>query len=224
MHELELIYKKRKQQLLPIIFGFAAVFVLFRIIFPQWTDITDTLNIMNIKSEEVKAKEATFALLNSIPDEKINKDYATITTAVPIQKDIVLIYSELSSAANAVGVKLGGFNVKIGGIYSSTAASTKSSEKSINGVPFMNIIVSVTGSGTGLSKFADKLYESVPLVEIKSVDLGKNDARYDVNFYFKPIALRPKESSGKALESLTPQDIKLLEQLEKWRVDSMGGF
>lgn len=222
MKELEIIYKKRKQQLLPIIFGFAAVFVLFRIVFPQWTDIADTLNIMNVKSEEVKAKEATFVLLNSIPDEKINKDYATITTAIPTQKDIVLIYTELSSASNAVGVKLGGFNVKIGGIYSTS--TTKPTEKTISGVPFMNIIVSVAGSGTSLSKFADKLYESVPLVEIKSVDIGKNDARYDVNFYFKPITVRPKESSGKALEALTPQDSKLLEQLEKWRVDSSSGF
>ena len=215
MKELQLIYRKRKQQILPLVFAFAAVFVLFRVIIPQWSDVQEASTLMGTKQAELKAKEESIALLNSIPDETINKNFETITKAVPMQKDIVLIYSELTNAAAAEGVKLGGFNVKIGGIYSSE--SKKTTEKTINGMPYVNIVISVTGNGAGLRTFAEKLYQSVPLVEIKSVDIGRNDARYDVNFYYKPVTLRPSGGSAKALEPLSATDTKLLEQLDSWK-------
>lgn len=224
MHELEKIYRKRKQQILPIVFGFAAVFVFFRVIFPQWADIQEATTAMNTKGDEVKAKEATYTFLNSIPNEVVDQNFTTVTTALPTQKDIVLIYSELNNAASSVGVKLGGFNVKIGGIYSAAKAPTTSTERTINGIPFINILVNISGSGESLRTFSDKLYESVPVVEIKSVDIGKNDARYDVNFYYKPVVLRPQTVSTKPLEPLSGQDVKLLEQLEGWRLSSTTGF
>lgn len=215
MHELELIYRKRKNQLLPLAMGFASFFVLFRIILPQWSDIQDTMQLVNSKTEAVQAKEETIRLLDSMSLESVNADYDLITTALPTQKDIVLIFSELNSAAAAAGVQLGGFTVKVGGVYASdTTAQT--ANKSLNGIPYLNTLVNVDGANENVRKFALELYKSIPLVEIKSIDISKKDARYDVNFYFKPVTVRPTNADNTALTALTTAERKQLEDIKTW--------
>lgn len=221
MHELEIIYKKRKQQILPLVFGFAAFFVLFRVILPQWSDIQEVQQLLVSKSDSVSAKEASVTLLNSLSQETVDGNYNLVTTALPIQKDIVLIFTELSEAADTTGVILGGFSVKVGGVYSATK-TVSPAEKSISGVPFLNIVISITGQPDNLKQFAKTLYNSIPLVEIKSIDIGKKDARYDVNFYYKPIALRPAGSDSTPLTGLSAQENAQIQQLKSWKNPSVA--
>lgn len=216
MKELKEIYRKRKQQLLPLTFGFAAFFVIFRIIIPQWTDISDVTLLMTQKQSAVDAKEETVRLLNSIPTEKVESDYTLITTALPIQKDIILIFGELSDAASRADVRLGGFSVKVGGIYSADKSEQQVVQKTVEGIPYLNILVNVSGQTDGLKRFADELYQSLPLVEITTINIGKSDARYDVNFYFKPITLRPANADTTALKAMTPAENEQLDELKTW--------
>ena len=215
MHELELIYRKRRNQLLPLAMGFASFFVLFRIILPQWSDIQDTMQLVSTKSEAVQAKEQTVQLLNSTTLESVSADYDLVTTALPIQKDIVLIFSELNGAAAASGVELGGFTVKVGGVYASDTA-TQVATKSLNGIPYLNTLVNVNGTNENVRKFAIELYKSIPLVEIKNMDISKKDARYDVNFYFKPVTVRPNNADSTALKGLSVAERNQLELLKTW--------
>ncbi len=217
MKELELIYRKRKKQLLPIIFGFASVFVFFRIIIPQWSDIQDAQQLITTKDSVVKAKETTVALLESLSQENVDNDYMLATTALPAQKDVVLIFSELSDASSKAGVKLGGFTIKVGGVYSTSKTQQVSGEKSINGIPFINILVTVSGKNDGLRKFAEIMYKSMPVVEIKSVDISKSDARYNVNFFYKPVALKAPNADSTALTNLTPLQSSQLKELKGWK-------
>lgn len=216
MKELDFIYRKHKKKILPLIFGFVSVFVFFRIIIPQWSDITDVQSLLTTKNKVVEAKGATVDLLNSLSQDNVDSDYALATTALPNQKDIVLIFSELSDAASKSNVKLGGFSLKVGGIYTTTK-NTKSADKSINGIPYLNILVNVSGKNDNLRKFADVIYKSMPVVEIKSIDITKNDARYDVNFYFKPVALKAPNADSTALTSLTPLQASQLKELKSWK-------
>lgn len=216
MKELDFIYRKHKKEILPLIFGFVSVFVLFRIIMPQWSDITDVQSLLTTKNKVVEAKGATVDLLNSLSQENVDNDYILTTTALPNQKDVVLIFSELSDAASKSNVKLGGFTLKVGGIYT-TAKNANAAEKSINGIPYLNILVNISGKNENLRKFADIMYTSMPVVEIKSVNIAKNDARYDVNFYFKPVALKAPDADSTALTSLTPLQTSQLKELKFWK-------
>ncbi len=216
MKELDLLYRKHKKQIVPLVFGFAAVFVVFRIILPQWSDITEVQQLLTSKGEVVKAKQETVDLLNSLPQENVNTNYSVATTALPPQKDIVLLFSELNDASARADVKLGGFTVKVGGVYSATNTN-KDTDKSINGIPYLNILISVSGQSDALRKFADVMYKSMPIVEIKNIDIAKNDARYDVNFYFRPIALKAAKSDSTALTNLTPLQISQLKELNSWK-------
>lgn len=217
MKELEEIYRKRKQQLLPLIFGFAAFFVLFRVVLPQWSDISDVGSLLSQKKSTVEAKEETLRLLNSTPDQVVDDNYTLITTALPTQKDVVLIFSELSDTAQKSGVKLGGFSVKVGGIYTSdTKNNAVDTGKSIQGIPYLNILVNVTGQVDQMKNFAEEIYRSLPLVEINGINIGKNDARYDINFFFKPVTVRPTNADTTALKAISPVEQKQLDELKTW--------
>ena len=218
MKELEKIYRKRKRQLLPLIFGFASFFVIFRVVMPQWNDIQDVQSLLTTKGATVDAKEASVTTLNSLPQETVDENYSVATTALPIQKDVVLIYTELNSASNKANVKLGGFSIKVGGIYSAiTEKSSPKIERAVNGIPYLNILVNVTGTNVNLRKFAEVLYKSIPLVDIKSIDIAKNDARLDVNFYYKPIAIKPSNADTNAVKNLSAVELSQLNTLKTWR-------
>lgn len=222
MKELEAIYRKRKKQLLPLVFGFATFFVIFRVVMPQWTDIQDVQSLLTSKGETVDAKEETLRVLNSIPTEQVEDNYKLITTALPLQKDVILIFNELDNASARANVKLGGFSIKVGGIYSAEAPKAVSELKSISGVPYLSILVAVSGQSEGLKSFADELYKSIPLVEITSVDIKKNDARYEVNFYFKPVALKPQNAEMVALKPLTSVENEQIQTLKSWQSVDAG--
>lgn len=219
MKELLHIYKKRKQQLVPLVFGFAAIFVIFRIVMPQISDIQNALTLITEKEAEIKAKEESISLLSSIPNETVDGDFGLVTTALPIQKDIILIFEELNTVANESNVQLGGYSVKVGGIYDS-GKMPKKNERVIAGVPFLNILVNVTGESSDVIQFAETLYKSIPLVEIKSVDIGRGNARYDVNFFYKPVAIRPNVAETQALEPLTPAENAQLAELREYLIPS----
>jgi hypothetical protein len=74
----------------------------------------------------------------------------------------------------------------------------------------------VDGANENVRKFALELYKSIPLVEIKSIDISKKDARYDVNFYFKPVTVRPTNADNTALTALTTAERKQLEDIKTW--------
>lgn len=219
MKELDQIYRKHKKQLLPIIFGFAAVFILFRVILPQWSDIQDVQDLISTKNDTVKAKDDTVTLLNSISDETVNDDYTLATTALPLQKDIVLIFSELTDASQKAGVQLGGFTVKVGSIYSSSKKTTTTSQKTINGIPYLNILVNVKGKSDGLRQFTQEMYMSMPVVEVRAIDIAKTDGRYDVNFYFKPVSLKAPNADTTALTNLNPIETAQLKELKSWQAN-----
>jgi len=216
MKELQHIYRKRKKQLLPLAFGLASFFVIFRVIMPQWSDIQSVQELLTTKSSAITAKEESVLVLNSISDQVVDENYNTSIRALPLQKDAILIYTELTGAAAQANVKLGGFSIKVGGIYS-TIKSSPSKDRIISGIPSLNILVNVSGQNENLRKYAEILYKSVPLVEIKNVDISKSDARLDVNFYYQPVAIKSNNSDNTAIKKLTTAEVTQLQTLKSWQ-------
>lgn len=222
MNDLKHSYRKNKQKILPIIFGLVGFFVIFRIILPQWTDIQDVQQLISTKLSTVSAKDSNVTLLNSMPNETVDSNYNLVATALPIQKDVVLIFSELNNVSAKTNVKLGGFSLQVGGIYSNnkTAALSGGKTQGISGIPYLTILINVSGDNDNLKQFAEELYKSIPLVEIKDINISKNNAQYNVNFFFKQVALRPANVNTTQLKSLSADENSLLTKLKSWQGES----
>jgi len=215
MGKLTVVYKKRKSQLFPVAFLLATVFVVVGIILPQWTDIEQAQRLVDETEKSVQAKKENLRILNSIDGQVIDEVFSIVTTALPGQKDIILIFNQLEQVSERSNVGLGGFSLKVGGVYSKNSAIQDDSPK-IDGVPFLNITVNASGNEGSLRAFADDLYASLPLTEINSVDLTENDGRYDVNFYYLPTISSSEADPNAIAIPLTELEMKDLDELRSW--------
>lgn len=217
MQELNFIYKKHKNRLVPAILFLAAFFVIFRIILPQWSDINNVNEELAKKNKSIEALTQTLNVLSVTPDEVVNRNYELVTTALPIEKDIILIFNELNTASQKASVKLGGFSLKVGGVYSKQKLPVVG--KTISGIPYLNILVKASGEPEKLKDFASIMNKSIPLIEIKTIDISRKDAQYDSNFFFNPIALRSK-NINLPLTQLDAGEALLLKQLSEFYASS----
>lgn len=211
--ELRQIYKKYKEQLLPVALIFAAFFVFFRIALPQMSEISVVKQQIEKKTKDIEALRSTLSLIQSTPVGVIDNNFAITTTALPPQKDVALMFTMLNSAANKADVKLQGFSLKVGDIFDTK--KKVSAEKSIEGLPYLSVSIQAEGSNENLKRFAENLYQSLPLVEITKVSIDKGLGSYDVDFFFKPYDVLPNALLNE-VKSLTPQQTLLLKQLEDW--------
>lgn len=218
MKDLEKVYRKNKSIVLPVIFVLVSLFAIFRILIPLVDDILKTQKAISEKMQTLAAKKESIRVLNSISDDSISSDFELVTTALPLQKNFVLIFDELNRIADSTNVELGGFSVNIGGIYSTGGIEVPAEESvpKIEGVPYLNTLITVSGPNQNLKNFAEKMYKSIPLIEINKIDIAKNDAKYDVNFFYKPVALRSNEGVLTALTGLNDKERKQLESLRTW--------
>ena len=217
MQELNFIYKKHKNPLVPAVLFLAAFFVIFRIILPQWSDIKNVNEEISRKNKSVEALASTLSVLLLTPDEVVNKNYELVTTALPIEKDIILIFNELNTASQKASVKLGGFSLKVGGVYSKQKLPVAG--KTISGITYLNILVKASGETEKLKDFASVMHKSIPLIEIKTIDISRKDAQYDSNFFFNPVALRSTKTNL-PLTQLDASETLLLKQLSEFFASS----
>ena len=210
MQELNFIYKKYKGQILPAVLFLAAFFVIFRIILPQWADIQNVNDELSKKNTSVATLRSTLDVLQATPDDVVDKNYELVTTALPVEKDIILIFNELNAASQKAFVKLGGFSLKVGGVYSKQKTATTG--QTVSGIPYLSILVKASGETDKLKDFANVMYKSIPLIEIKTIDISKKDAQYDSNFFFNPIVSRSNQINS-PLKQLDASENSLLKQL-----------
>lgn len=211
--ELRIIYRKYKQQLLPIALLFASFFIIFRIALPQWSEMGEVRRQIDKRQETVADLQNSLALLQTIPVTTIDRNFEVATTALPPEKDVALMFTMLNSAANKANVELQGFNLRVGDIFD-TENEIKS-ERSIDGLPYLNVTIQAEGDNADLKAFADNLYEGLPLIELTRVSIDKGLGSYDVNFFFKPFDTIPVAFLNK-IENLTTEEAALLKQLEEW--------
>lgn len=210
--DFKTIYAKHRKQLLPLALLMASFFIIFRVIMPQISDIQDFLSQMDQKSQETDLLGSDLSMLQSMSDATVDQNYALVTTALPTTKDIVLIFTELNNTASKVNVKLGSFSVKVGGIYAVSKVADVS-QRAIDGVPYLNIVVNASGDSTALKNFADALYKSMPVVEIKNIEIDQTSGNFDVNFFFMPITV---SNSNTGLKQLTSGETTMLQTLQSW--------
>lgn len=211
--ELRQVYRKYKAQLLPIALIFSSFFIIFRIALPQWSEISDVSRQIDKKEEAVADLEKTITLLQTTPSDVIDRNFEITTTALPPEKNVALMFTMLNGAANKADVKLQGFNLRVGDIFD-TQKDVKS-EKSIEGIPYLNVTIQAEGSNENLKVFAENLYKSLPLIELTRVAIDKGLGSFDVNFFFKPYDTIPAAFLNK-IDNITPEEAELLKQLEGW--------
>lgn len=211
--DLQKYYVKYKPWILPVALFSASFFIVFRIIVPQFSSISDTKNSISDKQGVLDRLTTTYQTLSAQDPTRVDDQLKTVNTALPTAKDIAGIFSAILDSASKAGVSLGGFSIKVGGIYGKAAV-----ESTVSGAfPALAMEIKINAkTASELANFSDVLQKKLPISEIKTFDFSRTTGSIGVNFFYKPTDLAIISKQDK-VAPLTPQEQKLLDTLETYK-------
>lgn len=211
--ELRIYYAKYKPWILPVALFSISFFIVFRIIVPQLSSISDTKGSISQKHDELDRLTTTYQTLSSQDPAIGDNELATVNQALPTVKDIAGIFTTILSSASTAGVSLDGFSINVGGIYGKAAVERVSS----GAFPFLSMEIKINSNrASQFTDFANILQKKLPLSEIKTFDLNRSSGSVLVNFFYKPTDLALISKQDK-IGPLTPQQQKLLQTLDSYK-------
>ncbi|KKQ96894.1 MAG: hypothetical protein A3C27_00525 [Candidatus Levybacteria bacterium RIFCSPHIGHO2_02_FULL_39_36] len=211
MEYLKKYYIKYKKQILPLIFLSLSFFLIFRVILPQISAISESNQLISSKTSQIDTLQKTLSVVSSQNDSLTEEQLGTATKALPGIKDIVIIFEALTSAAGASRTELREFSLKVGGVYGRAAKVTGF----VKGVPSISVTTRISGDPLGLIRFSKEAQERLPLAEVKTVDTNKDTGTFEIDFFYKPYDITAIAKSDK-VSPLTQADLNLLSQLKEW--------
>ena len=209
--KLSRFYIKYKRQIVPGVFISLSFFIIFGIIIPQVSSISEENKTISAKQQEVDSLAQTLRLLSSLNKNEVLSNLSTTTKTLPTGKDISLIFTALTSAVAESGVNIRDFSLRIGRLYGKVEEVATTF-----GVPEVEVIVRVSASSSsGFVNFSKELQKRLPLSEIKKIDTNGIDGAYELSFYYKPHDIS-KISSQTTVTPLSQSDLNLINQLREW--------
>lgn len=203
---------KYKRIIIQIAINITAVFIVVVIILPQFSSIGDILSQIKTQKIEVSDLNATLSTISSAQDSNLDASMTSSTHAVPIAKDVSLIFSTLSQAAAASGTELGEFSLTVGGVYGRALQTTSG----VTSVPSVVVTASVKGGGAkNLIQFPNELQKLLPLSQINKLGFSGDTASFEISFFYKPLD-ELKISKQQKVVPLSAADLSLLNQLREW--------
>lgn len=191
---------------------FFAVVILVFVIIPQISSVGATGAELSEKREKVAKLTASLTTVQNANDEQVNDNLTTATTALPTSKDIVLIFSALTSAASDAGVGLVDFSLQAGGVFGRAAEIDATG--GVSGVPAITVDVQTTGDAKDVASFIRSVQQTLPLSEVKVVSSDDAGTHLKVSFFYKP--LDKSVNNEREVTPLTQADLNLINQLKSW--------
>ncbi len=207
-------YRRHKKDLASLALVFAGIIMFFWIILPQIGEVSDTRSNISTQEQTNADLYESSQTLTALNPQQLDVDFELVMGILPAQKSVGRIFEALTLASGRSNVEIGSLNVQVGNVYSTDQSVVQ--RGAVDGVPLLNMLVRVTGSGTqDLTEFANMLYETGPIVGINSVGISGSEGRYDLDFYFKPINEKAFEAQT-IVTPLTSQQRELLTTLDSW--------
>lgn len=207
---VRLYYQKYKKNLIPVTLIFASLFMIFRIALPQFSGINQTRSQIDAKEQELTTAQQTLSTINALSAE-IDENIENVQTALPVEKDITLIFSALTSAAEKADVTLSDYSIKVGNIFEK---ETKPARKA-TGTPEVTVNATIRASDSAsLLSFSKEMYDVLPLAEVRNVRIVENEANLEMRFFYKPVDVAAL-SRVEHVAPLTPQEQAMLENFRE---------
>jgi hypothetical protein len=209
-NQLKEFIQNYRKILLPLLLIFASVFLMILVIMPQFSSITNKMSEISDQNKLIATLTNSQRAVTDTSEALVNSDFDTATLALPVQKDISLVFDALTQAASETNTTVSTFAITVGGIYGKAAEAS-----TVAGNPNMSVTASVIGDVASLVAFTQKLNETLPLSEISKIDISDSEAVLEISFYYKPVDAS-KIASEDSVTPLSQSDKILLNKLKEW--------
>lgn len=201
--EYEFLGKKLStEQLISFVLVFLGFGVILFVIFPQIENIGLQREMNATKQAQVDELKNSLNVLQSVSTEQVESDMKLANSALPTNKDVIAVFSAISSLANFSNVQLRGFTIKVGDLYvkDESAKATDVDITSVTGFPTMDVVITLTAADQkNLVIFSEELYKNYPIARINTVSAQENESMVEISFYYRPYDLSKIEGSNRLM-------------------------
>lgn len=209
---IDYYYTKYKKHLLSIAIIVFSIFVITQFLIPQITSALQTREEMQLKQADIARLQESLNVVQNTPNEELRGNLEQVNKALPVVKDFLGIYLAIVSSASSSNIEVTNFASKIGTIYTTTGQKADA----IGGQEFPTVKFTVeakAGSINDLKTFADRLHETLPLAEVRTISVAEGSAEYEIEFFYKDLDLK-KFAAQIDVKSLNAEQKKLLQKLQ----------
>lgn len=166
-----------------------SVCLIFFVIVPQISAISDLREKIDTKNAQVAFLKESLSNLNSVPENVLNTDYVVVNEALPSNKNIIAVFSRINQIALDSDTQLSGFTLKVGDLYA-RAKQKNAAVVPQNGMPVFDISVSLAAEDkASVAQFVDLVYKTLPVARVNKITSDETAASLDISFYYKPFDL-----------------------------------
>lgn len=207
------LYTAYKQYSVPVLMMLASALLIFFALIPQFQDLLATLGRRGQEQEKLQVLKNNLNLLSATNEKDLDAKLSTALKALPVDKDFESVLTNISSVVNRSGVSLGSFEFRVGDLESKALGNDL--------LPSLALTLALNDGVSGVSRFMTNLAESLPVSEVKKVDVNINFATISVAFYYKSLASVSIQPDLKIIP-LSVKQTELLSKLSSW--NEMNNF
>ncbi|MDO8451438.1 MAG: type 4a pilus biogenesis protein PilO [bacterium] len=211
------VRRYRKLMLFAVITAFSVGALVF-VVWPQAQKMYDVYRDSQKLTTEVALLEARSAFLRTIDETQLREDLKTLTTAVPIAKDVPSIFSTVEQVLIEKNIGVVDMSLKsVGSLEATTSAFTK--DETRLGSSLLPLTVNAVGTWESLHDFLQKIIAVRRLLRVSSVSYKTKEESsgsavlvFELQAPYAPISTPPIDLSSD-LVVLTGKESQILQRV-----------
>lgn len=201
------MYESVKPYFISILMITVSVVLIFIAIIPQFGSLLQTISQRNEAEVKLGIVKNNLTILKNTNDSVLTSQVGIALKALPSSKDFESVLNTISNSAASSGVSLSSYEFRVGDLSKLESASGQ--------FPSLSVSVVLNDGAVGSSRFLTKLASSLPLSEVKSIDVNGSFSNITMLFYYKSLPSL-KVNHDLPIKVLSAKQKQTLDQLTQW--------
>lgn len=185
--------------------------LIFSVVIPQVYSFFSVTQEIQQTQEKIGVLKNNATYLASLNNAELDGQLQLVFDALPADKDFAAIIDAIDSAALDSGVEVNDYSVLIGELATPSAQLKQYFS--------VDLVLTISGDRNEAKAFLQKMYEVLPISQVKSLSLTEDSSTMKISFFFKPYpkgAYKVTEPIGE----IPQRQAALFNVLSSWENDT----
>jgi len=207
---IKFIFDKNKYYILPVVIVLISVFLLFKFVIPQYDSLIAIREQAKTEKLKLNTLKENLKLLTKVNEEDLNSRFDILTSALPLDKNVVLLLNAIYSSAQKTGVEIGPFSFSL-------EDTTRGQDE--GNIPVIKLSLPINSDAVAANDFIKTMMETVPLSQVDSFHVKEEGTLIDLDFYYLPQGVLDYDLTLQ-LTPVSKEGLLLIDQMNKFKEES----
>ncbi len=175
---LRALYLEYKELLIPGIAILSSIILFLFVLLPQLSAIPQKINDRSVEMNKLNNLKKIQDYIFTLDKTSLESNLTFATNALPIDKNYQTSIGAISTAANLSNSQITGYQ---------SAGDVAPGSIEVQEFPSLAFSVSLEATPQQAIEFVNQIYQTFPVSNVTSFDLTATEARFNINFYYKPF-------------------------------------